>query len=243
MSSLPAHRACEIFSGETSEEGEAVLMLGNFVGWNEGHNNLDDDDRVTIGGITIDSPRIGSNIRQVLNNEISRVLDQHGARAFASPKSSAAVHEAGHAVVYAAMRKGVKRVRIREAAPGNWIGMTDCRSRKPARTETPRQCLDLARSLYAGVMAEHLFDRDFREGSSLDEVIASQLVGAHAANLAGMFDQEPYWQQNVHEVVAADLIRNKDAVRVVAERLYTRNKVESPELDRLCAGVESAGRG
>jgi hypothetical protein len=218
-------------------------MLGNFIGWNEGHNNLDEDDRVTIGGITIECPQIGRNVRESLNKEMNRVLDQYDASAFACPKSSAAIHEAGHVVVYAVMRKGVKRARIREVVPGNWIGMTDCRSRKPARTETPRQCLDLARSLYAGVMAEHLFDRDFREGSSLDEVIASQIVGAHAANLAGMPDQATYWQQNVHEAVAADLIRNKDAVRAVAERLYARNKVESPELERLCAGVESAGRG
>jgi hypothetical protein len=213
------------------------MLVEGFVGWNEGHNKLDDNDRVTIGGITIESPRIGSNIRQALDKEMSRILDQYGPRAFANPKSSAAIHEAGHAVVYAVMRKGIKRIRIREAAPGNWIGMTDCRSRKPARTETPKQCIDLARSLYAGVMAEHLFDRDYREGSSLDEVIASQLVGAHAANLAGMHDQEIYWQQNVHEIVAADLRRNKDAVHAVAERLYVHHKVESPELDRLCTGV------
>jgi hypothetical protein len=105
-----------------------VSILGNFIGWNEGHNNLDDDDHVTIGGITIDSPQIGSNIRQSLNIEMSRVLNQYGPGAFASPKTSAAIHEAGHAVVYAAMRKGVKRVRIREATPGNWIGMRSMRA-------------------------------------------------------------------------------------------------------------------
>jgi hypothetical protein len=86
--------------------------------------------------------------------------------------------------------------------------MTDCRSRKPAPMETPKQCFDLARLLYAGVMAEHLFDKDFREGSSLDEVIASQVVGAHAANLIGMIDQAACWQQNVHQVVGADLVHN-----------------------------------
>jgi hypothetical protein len=96
-----------------------MLTLGRFVSWNDNSMDLSDNDRATIGGITIESPQIGVNLRQVLNEEFYRVLNQHGAKAFESPKTSAAIHEAGHVVVHTVNGTRVKRSRIREAAPGN----------------------------------------------------------------------------------------------------------------------------
>jgi hypothetical protein len=41
----------------------------------------------------------------------------------------------------------------------------------------------LARALYAGYAAERMFDPNFREASSIDEIISSQATGAIAANM------------------------------------------------------------
>jgi hypothetical protein len=216
-------------------------MFGQLISWNKDAFDLSEENRITIGGITIESAGIGKGIRQALNDESRRLFNQHGSKAFENPRSSAAIHEAGHVIVYVVTGMRVRRTQIREAVPGCWIGLTEPKHRKAVRLETPERCLDMARVLYAGYMAERMFDPNFREASSIDEIIASQAAGAIAANMLEI-DQEKCWREKVHPAVCNYLRHNHAVVQAIGECLYTQNKIEGQQLDRLCAGIKTEGR-
>jgi hypothetical protein len=72
--------------------------------------------------------------------------------------------------------------------------------------------LKIARNLIAGVCAER-FDPDFREGSSLDEVVMSQLIGGEAAKLLNV-DPRTFWNKEVHEHVFHKLNQHRAVVKI-----------------------------
>jgi hypothetical protein len=118
---------------------------------------------------------------------IQDIAAAHGQRALENPRSSAIVHEAGHAVMYAHFGEPVRYVKIRRCkrgpGAGQWLGVTmgGGKWRSDADT-TPKSDFRQACYHMAGVVAEVLFDTDnFRQGSSLDEILVAQRLAANIA--------------------------------------------------------------
>jgi hypothetical protein len=198
--------------------------------------DMSSPDRATLAGITIESPGISDKLRALLQAETTRIFQKHGAAAFGSPKQSAAIHEAGHTVIAAYIGRRPKRVRIKQSEADMWLGLTECYERP--RLDTPAKLLREARFIYAGVAAEMMFDPNFREASSLDEVIMSQLVADQAAQELGT-DPETYWRSAVHEVTGQWLKQHQTTVIAVAESLFRHHTLKRPHLTKLIAAVKS----
>jgi hypothetical protein len=108
---------------------------------------------------------------------LQRALSAQGSRALDNPLSAAAVHEAGHAVLYAAHGHDVRSVKVwqkkRGVARGQWIGFTsvDVTLRTGPNT-APEADFIYATIIIAGVLSEQIFDGcNFRQASSLVEVV------------------------------------------------------------------------
>ena len=87
----------------------------------------------------------------------------------------------------------------------------------------------------AGVIAERLFDEDFHEGSSLDEIVAAQSMSVTVGRKVGKDPKRIYGA--VCATVTRTLERNETIVRGIATRLMRVRKLEEPKLDRILAGV------
>src|SRR6266446_4663907 len=87
--------------------------------------NLSNPDEITLAGIRLALPGIGTAVRGMLEDLTARVYAEHGGAAFACPKRAAAIHEAGHVVVYAAHGAEVECARIEPTGhEAGWIGYT-----------------------------------------------------------------------------------------------------------------------
>src|SRR5262245_55831156 len=78
-------------------------------------------DQVTLAGITISFRDAARRMRELLSEQTSRILAEHGPKAFENPKPAACLHEAGHAVVATCLGKRVNRVYIYKQ-PAGWAG-------------------------------------------------------------------------------------------------------------------------
>ncbi len=199
-------------------------------------------DRITLAGITLGLPNIGTIVRRMLEDEHARVLAQYGPAAFECPRHAAAIHEAGHVVLYAIQGVVVDHTRI-ERTPSGWIGFTsapDCAFRiEHGVGESLELYLNRARQLAAGVIAEELFDRDFRRGSSLDEVVMSQVLAVKASLLAGAADEGRYWQQEVWRATGIVLQRHRQAVMEIAHDLHDCERLSGAALARWTGPISS----
>jgi hypothetical protein len=213
-----------------------LVAAVTMISWEASMVDLSGDDKITLAGITVEGPGIGGGVRNLLACEMARILAQHGPRAFEAPKHAAAIHEAGHVVAHVLAGNRVQRTRIAERRPGVWLGFTETRSRHWLRPRSPAQFLQVARSLYAGYAAERMLDQDFREASSIDEIVMSQLAAAMAANILNT-DEETYWQTEVHLAVCTSLGRNGTALKMIAEHLLNHQRLKGRRLDNLCAEV------
>jgi hypothetical protein len=140
----------------------------------------------TIAGFAFD-PQTTQLLWRSIDKEVARLIREQGLRAFEMPRSSAIAHETGHVVV--AAHDGVvlayadisRRIVERRAA---WTGFT--KSAQPYQlelmltdpaTDPPRNILLRTCNLIAGVVGEQILDpAGYREGSSLDEIIVSQVL-------------------------------------------------------------------
>ncbi|MEI2771846.1 MAG: hypothetical protein V9G98_14255 [Candidatus Competibacter sp.] len=173
-----------------------------------------------------------------------------GVRALESTRRHAAIHEAGHAVIYEITADDARwwrpyRLRIwREpAAPDGllfWAGRTDVSPKAPPeRVDTrndPTGAAVLALRALAGWASESQFCRkDFRMASSVDEML---LAGGCARSLATHWNREP---EKVLEILIATATRmlqaNKPILMTISSRLEQNRKLENAELRRLLAGV------
>jgi hypothetical protein len=193
---------------------------------------------VTLAGVTVKgAPDIAQRMRELLSKQTARILATHGPRAFEMPKTAACVHEAGHAVVATWLGKTVTRVGVHEC-PVGWAGYCHWEGGnwrlEPSNTAG---MIELARSLYAGLAAELMWaDEDRREGSSLDELVMSQIAAAEAAGSdAG---GEALWRTEVHGAVVQCLFRNQDTLIGVAEHLLEHNRLKGQPLREALAGVK-----
>jgi hypothetical protein len=191
-------------------------------------------DKVTLAGVTICGDDIARRLHTRLAEHVTGILAKHGLQAFEMPKKAACIHEAGHAVVAAWLGKTVTSVRIYEC-PAGWAGFCDWDGEGwRLKPDDGPGLIELARNLYAGQAAE-MMGREFREGSSLDELIVSQA----AAALAAKSDEAApaLWQSEVHEAVVQCLRRNTDALANIGNYLWSHSKMKGQPLRDALAGV------
>jgi hypothetical protein len=213
-----------------------------FGTWKPGMADLSQPDKVKLDGITIVAEGIGIQVREILQEQITRIFREHGPRAFECPKPATAIHEAGHVVVDTVLGKHVKRVSI-GLRSGVWLGCTECSDGKFAvHSSQVAEQTKLARHFYAGLAAESFFPEYSREGSSLDELILSQLAGKWAAMHLGQ-DDRTYWNTEVHEWTCKTLTRHKAVCVGIANHLLQHHRLKNEPLARFCEAIKTAEPG
>jgi hypothetical protein len=193
-------------------------------------------DTVTLADVTLSNPDIARRLRELFSKQTAKILAAHGLRAFEMPKKAAAVHEAGHAVVATWLGKTVTRVGVHEC-PVGWAGYCHWEGGNwRLEASNTAGMIELARSLFAGLAAELMWaDEDRREGSSLDELILSQIAAEEAAGSAA--GGEALWRSEVRDVVLQCLNRNTEGVGSVADHLFAHNRLKGQPLRDALAGV------
>jgi hypothetical protein len=201
--------------------------------------DLRGDDEIKLAGVTMAAPGIGGAVRELYRKEIIRIVREHGWSSFESTKHGAAIHEAGHVVVSTMIGDRPKCAWIRKLTDG-WDGMTE--TRNGAFYEAPGVRVDSgtkinkARSLIAGFAAEKIFDADFREGSSIDEIIMSQAIIELVARESGI-DAREEWNRNVWNWTLAVLFLNRDVLSEIAAYLYDHHRIDSKPLREFRARI------
>jgi hypothetical protein len=108
-------------------------------------------------------------------------------------------------------------------------------------TTSPEQDFRTACGIYAGVLAEHLFDKDFRFASSLDEVLATELLAHQIAEKTGREPVDVIYE--VRSVTAEILKTNADVVRAFARDLERHGAVRKRRLEELLERVCQRAKG
>ena len=168
-------------------------------------------------------------------------LAMEGPRAFECPKTSAAFHEAGHCLVGAVQGSTPSKAAIWpivELGRLQWVGRTYDLPKWRVDGKTDAQAdLRQAQSQLAGVVSEGLFDPDYRQGSSLDEIITAQgIVHQAAAKLSR--DPEQLWFETLIKV-AKQLKANQLVVHQIADVLMRRGSIKARQLQQLLQLLES----
>jgi hypothetical protein len=164
-----------------------------------------------------------------------------GPRAFHCPKPSAAFHEAGHAVFYA--KSGVVPSKITiwpilVSGQQQWIGKTYCTpGHRVDVTTSAESYLRNAQEWISGVTAECLFHREYRAGSSLDEIVLA-IAAVGSAALKMQTDAELLWFETL-AAVATILKANEDTVRKIADELMRKWTIKSRRLACLLRGIRN----
>jgi hypothetical protein len=156
-----------------------------------------------------------------------------GERAFDNPKSSAAWHEAGHAVIAATQGICPAEVRIwpvNESGRTHWEGWIEVMRLLHVDPSTNVED-DRAQALFqiAGWVAEIVFDgANFRAGSSLDEVINA---GRIARMIAVKTKREPVQVWTEILVGTAESLRAyKTVVSAIADELRRKRRINRRRL-------------
>jgi hypothetical protein len=202
------------------------------------------DDVFSLAGFTMAGPGLGKAVRERFATLVAGLMRKHGLRAFEMPKRAAVIHEAGHVVVMSILGVRVTSVTIDPRANGGklfWGGNTEAPALAFADTPAAPIGFDtlLARSriVYAGLAAELLFaGDDWREGSSLDEIVMSQLLAERAASLIGA-SAPVLWRDDVANWCNVQLYRNRKANAAIAAALLKRGRLKGKALRELCAEV------
>jgi hypothetical protein len=151
------------------------------------------------------------------------------------PKSSAALHEAGHCVVDALDGEIPLRASIWpviEFGQTQWIGRTEsARGWRVDETTAAEADLKFAYSQLAGVVSEALFDPDYRYGSSVDEIVTSQIIAVTAARKL-QCNAGNLWQATLVEVWSI-LNINRALVHAIAGSLMRMGQIKRQTLERL----------
>jgi hypothetical protein len=208
--------------------------------------DLSQDDIFSLAGFTMCGPGLGKAVRERFVSLATDIMRKHGLRAFEMPKRAAAIHEAGHVVINSVLGVRTTNVLIDPITRGGklfWIGFTD--APELAFLDTPSARVSFARLLprsritYAGLAAELLFaGDDKREGSSIDELMMSQILAERAASLVGI-NAEGLWRDEVAAWCHSQLYRNRDAHAEIAAALMKRGRLKGKVLRELCTKVVS----
>jgi hypothetical protein len=181
----------------------------------------------------------------VIENAVRDVFQRHGPGAFWAPREAAIVHEVGHTIVGTHEGLTIQSVRV-FSRPGNaWSGW--CAEEEGQWMSNPgtsaENDLSRARVVIAGLAGEAITGLD-RPGSSLDEVVVSQLLGHNAA--AKLHDPtlsefhvyaERLWHEQVWGVAIAILRINREPFLQLAKHLQQTDKIKGGKLRSVLAQV------
>lgn len=144
----------------------------------------------------------------------------------------AALHEARHAVAFTWLGREVTEVCVRRRK-GAWLGFT----------EDPMAGRDFTRARFtiAGALSEKLSDPDFRDGSSINEIVLFNALCSRISHATGA-DMVKV-QARAMGTVCSVLRRNEDAVHRIAHRLMKSKTLHVEEIASLLRGVEVGGKG
>jgi len=224
-----AHRG-----GETEGFGDA---------FNSPNSKTEDPHRgaYAVGRIElrIQFPRLGGNGAKLVETWMrfltERALAIGGLRAFECPQSSAAFHEAGHCVIGAldgVVPSCASIWSVLELGQRQWIGKTYGLPRLRVDDKTdPKVDLRHARSSLAGLVAEVVFDPEFRLGSSLDEY-ATAIAVVHTAAMKIRRDPMQLFIETLAGIELA-LKEHVGIVREIAAQLISKGSIKARRLQFL----------
>jgi hypothetical protein len=206
--------------------------------------DLSYDDIFTLAGFSMCGPGLGKAVRERFVATVIDLLRKHGPLAFEMPKRAAAIHEAGHVVINSVLGIRTTKVLIDSITRGGklfWIGYTDAPNLafvdSPTSPVSFDHILRRSRATYAGLAAELVFaGDDRREGSSLDEIIMSQLLAERAASLVGL-SAPTLWRDEVSAWCNIHLRCNHKAHAGITTALMNRGRLKGKVLRELCAEV------
>jgi hypothetical protein len=182
--------------------------------------------------------RLASTLREA----VERAFALDGMRAFECTKRAAAFHEAGHCVIQALDRNPPMRVGIwpiRKFGMSHWIGRADGTSRWRVDHKTTVEAdLKQARSQLAGVVAEALFDADYRLASSIDEIVISQVIVRSAATKTHRHAERLWWKTLLD--VMCRLKAHERPVLQIADELMHKGNIKARQLAHLLQTVVGA---
>jgi hypothetical protein len=179
--------------------------------------------------------------KQYIKKHWCAALAIQGPRAFEEPKSSAVVHEAGHAVLYAHHEIKVRYVKVwrqkSSIEQDHWVGKVKTTSIFHTGPDTsPEDDFKNACILFAGRTAEELFDADnLRLGSSLDEVVHVQLLAHNISQKTGVDPNEII--KGICAATVSILKENEDVVREIASLIDRKGITRGKELQSILAKV------
>jgi hypothetical protein len=176
-----------------------------------------------------------------LQEAVQRAFVKQGARAFEMPRQHAAIHEAGHAVMFTAAGRTVSKCSIHSKwianrkAWGGWTAYDGERWRVDEESPVEDDVWQI-RFQMAGVLAEVAFlGADFREGSSLDEVLTAQMLAATIA-VKTVRDRVQIFNENCWEA-SRILQANADLIQAIAWKLLHARSLSRKKLAPLLSDV------
>jgi hypothetical protein len=186
-----------------------------------------------------------------IENATHKAFNSHGLSAFEMSREAAIAHEVGHTIVATAEGATIQSVRIfSRSMPlfgnvwGGWC-QDDGQEWTTGPDSSAESDLSRARIIVAGLAGEAVVCTD-KPGSSLDELVLSQVIGHNAAakladpNLSGAaYDDftKQLWHERVWGVTIAILLANRDLFNQLAEHLHYKGKINGGKLRALLAGV------
>jgi hypothetical protein len=192
-----------------------------------------------------------------IENATRRTLNEHGPSAFIATREAAIFHEVGHAIIGVHEGLAIRHISIYSRAVPNcglmWGGGCSVAGPATCRTgpdTTADDDLHRARFLIGGLAAEAAMQMD-TPGSSLDDLVMSQVFGGNAATkladpvvLSALSDGPEYdaflhqfWDKHVWRVAIRILYVNPEVFFQLAEQLREREKVNGGTLRNMLAQI------
>jgi hypothetical protein len=195
-----------------------------------------------LGSVTI-TGEAAKLAKQELEELTLAACQHQGFRALENPKSSALVHEAGHAVLFAYHGIEMRVVKVWQCKKGirrgHWVGRAQAVEYKwctgldtSAEADFKHACIEIA-----GWIAEALFDpANLRSASSLDEVTQARLLSRNISQKTGV---DP---NDVIRAICSEtgdiLMENENVVREIASILDRKGVIRREALGTILAKVE-----
>jgi hypothetical protein len=197
--------------------------------------------------LRIQYPRLGGNRATFVETGMrfltERALAIGGLWAFECPKSSAAFHEAAHCVIGALDGAVPSRASIwpvLELGRLQWIGKTYGLPQLRVDGATDAKVdLRRARSVLAGVVAEVVFDPEYRPASSLDELVTGIAV-IRVAAVKMRRDPMQLFIKTVADIELA-LKEHIEIVREIATQLLGKGSIKTRRLEFLLQPLKGTG--
>jgi hypothetical protein len=175
-----------------------------------------------------------------LTSVLTAIAMTGGAGVFQSTKRSAALHEAGHAVIFAL--EGIMPTRARiwpviEDGCSEWVGRVDAPSAGRVDSKTPvNEDIRRARMILAGLVAEKLFDPDYRWESCIAEIAEARALTEFIAWKLERNDCSKLERDFIADVEKR-LKSNEQIVRRIASELMRKGTIKSRRLAHLLKAV------